>query len=201
MASATKKLDIINSMIATTGVAPLAASDTTHPSYLEADSILEEVLEDFGAKQLWFNTSKRTLQPDSVTGQIVLPSNTMDCAPTCITDNFVVRGRFLFDMTNNTDNIAKEVECYITVRVALNDMPPAALQYVRAEARLKFFVDQDGSDKKIRIYEQAVIRKSNDLESRNLRLQRNNYFLGLGYAQFATRRGARGNFIRNSNRS
>ena len=74
------RLDLINSMLATTGVAKLSAADSTHPSYIVADAVLSEVIEEFSSKELWFNTTIRTLAPNT-DKYVLVPTNALSCDP------------------------------------------------------------------------------------------------------------------------
>ena len=154
----TTRLDLINSMLATTGTARLAAADVTHPNYITADLILNDVVEEFSSKPLWFNTTYRTLTPNA-DGKIVVPSNALTCDPADASKDYAIRGQYLFDNGNYTFDIGEPVACVIVAELELTDMPPIAIQFVRAKARLMYYVDQDGSGNKLQMYAQNVVEK------------------------------------------
>lgn len=181
------KLNMINSMLKTTGTAALSAADTSHPSYVSAADTLDEVIEEFCSKPLWFNTSIRTLAAD-VDGRVVVPSNALSCDPTDGSLSYAIRGQYLFDLDNYTNIISCSVECYIRTELALEDMPPIALQFIRAQARLMYFVDQDGSGTKVKLYTQAFAIKERELERINMNHRDTNFFGGASYAWNRTRR-------------
>ena len=190
----TTRLDLINSMLATTGTARLAAADVTHPNYITADLILNDVVEEFSSKPLWFNTTYRTLTPNA-DGKIVVTSNALTCDPADASKDYAIRGQYLFDNGNYTFDIGEPVACVIVAELELTDMPPIAIQFVRAKARLMYYVDQDGSGNKLQMYAQNVVEKELELITLNMKNTDANFFAGKGYANFATRRASTANPI------
>jgi hypothetical protein len=190
------RLDLINSMLATTGTASLSAADETHPSYIIADRVLSEVVEEFSSRELWFNTSVRTLSPNPEKF-ILVPSNALSCDPTDASKKYAVRGQYLFDLGNYTFEINESVACTIVTQLDLEFMPPIAIQFVRAHARLQYFIDQEGSGPKLDMYRQKTFQKDAELISLNMKHTDTNFFNGSAYAHFSTRRsGSRINFNR-----
>jgi hypothetical protein len=183
----TTRIRLINSMLATTGTAPLSASDTMHPSYKAANAILEDVLEEFSSQELWFNTSIRVLTKDN-DGRVLVPANTMTCDPTDGNKNYSIRGQFLFDNNNSTDVINQDVECIIISKLDIEELPPAAYQYLRAQARYEYYVDQDGSGTKLQTYREMVAKKYSDLITMNMKMQDTNFFNSPAYINFLIRR-------------
>lgn len=185
----TKRLDLINSMLSTTGTAKLTAEDDNHPNYIAANDILEEEIEDMSSMELWFNTSIRTLSVNG-DGKVPVPSNAIAVDPVDIQKDYVVRGQYLFDMGDYTDVIEEDVECRITYEVDLEDWPVDALKYLRASTRFLYFLDQDGSASKLQVYAQVLQKQEIRLAATNMKHSDANFFLGRGYAQFARRRGS-----------
>ncbi|MDG1314169.1 MAG: hypothetical protein P8P29_01425 [Flavobacteriaceae bacterium] len=183
------RLDLINSMLATTGTAKLSAEDTSHPNYVTADDILSNVLEEFASRPLWFNTTRRTLAANS-DGKVVVPSNALSCDPVDTALDYAIRGQYLFDLSNYTDVINAPVDVEIVAELSLEDMPPIARQFVRAAARLQYYVDQDGSGTKVQVYAQVLANKEQELVLLNMKHTDANFFRGKAYASFATRRTA-----------
>ena len=185
----TIRLDLINSMLATTGTAKLSAADETHPSYIIADAVLSEVIEEFSSRELWFNTAVRTLTPN-VDNRVVVPSNALSCDPVDARLDYAVRGQYLFDLGNYSFDITDAVKCVIVTEMVLEDMPPIALQFIRAHARLQYYVDQEGSGPKMQAYQQKAYSKDSELITINMKHTDSNYFKGQAYADFSTRRPA-----------
>lgn len=180
-------ISVINSMLATTGTARLSQQDDTHPEYIRAEDVLNDVLEEFGSTALWFNTAIRTLRAAS-DGTVVVPSDATSCDPTDSSKNYVIRGQRLFDLENNTDVISEDVECLIVYRTELSDMPPAAVQYVRAAARARYFMDVDGDANKAQGYIREAEGKLQNLMSDSLARADINFFTSPAGLSFYTRR-------------
>ena len=183
------RLDLINSMLATTGTAKLSAADETHPSYIIADAVLSEVIEEFSSRELWFNTAIRTLTPNT-SNYIVVPNNALSCDPIDARLDYAIRGQYLFDLSNYTFEISDPVQCVIVAELSLEDMPPIAIQFIRAHARLQYYVDQDGTGTKVQMYQQKAAQKDMALVTLNMKHTDSNYFKGQAYADFSTRRPA-----------
>ncbi len=183
------RLDLINSMLATTGTAKLSAADSTHPSYVIADAVLSEVIEEFSSRELWFNTAIRSLAPN-VDNRVVVPGNALSCDPVDASLDYAVRGQYLFDLGNYTFDITAAVKCVIVTEMTLEDMPPIAIQFIRAHARLQYYVDQEGSGPKMQAYQQKTFQKDSELITLNMKHTDANFFNGKAYASFSTRRSA-----------
>jgi len=176
-------------MLATTGTAKLTAEDDQHPNYITADDILSEVIEDFSALDLWFNVSTRDLAPN-VDNKVVVPSNALTVNPTDPSKNYVIREGFLFDMDTYSFTITDTVECRITYELTVAEMPPVAIQFLRADARFRYFVNQDGASAKVQVYSQDLERKYNQLIITHMKNSDANFFSSQAYANFAVRRAA-----------
>ena len=185
----TQKIEVINSMLSTTGTVQLSAADSTHPEYIRADNILNAMLEEFCSEQMWFNTFTRTFSAD-VDGRVVVPSDILWVRTTDRSLNYAIRGQYLFDNEGYTDIIGVDAEVeVVTIRnTPLEEMPPAAVQYIRALARHEYFVDRDGDALKSRMYADKLAKQSIKLAELNTKLQNLNFFDGPAAAGFYTRR-------------
>jgi hypothetical protein len=181
-------------MLATTGTAKLTAADEQHPDYITASDILDDILEELQSRALWFNTSTRVLK-QSVDGKVVVPSSALSCDPVDASQEFAIRGQYLYDVGNNTFLINCDVTCRIVSELALEDMPPIAVQFVRAAARFQYFIDQDGDAQKLSVYGEIFRSKEMDLVATNMKHQDVNFFAGSSYMNFSTRRDASSNPI------
>ena len=181
------RLSIVNSMLRTIGTAKLSASDTEHPDYIVANDVLEEVLEDFASLPLWFNTSQRILSQDT-DGRIPIPNNTIAIDPVLGALNYVARDRYLFDVNKRTNIIGADVECFIQAKVDLIDMPTEAIKFIRAQARAKFYLDEDGGERKVREYNGAAYSAQMELFTVNLSRMDINFFSGRAGRSFFTAR-------------
>jgi hypothetical protein len=180
------KLSLINSMLRTLGSAPLAGADTSHPDYITANAVLEEVIEDFSSKPLWFNNSIETLSQDN-DGRVPVPTNAVAVDPTD-GSNLAVAGNFLYNVDKRTDIIGKDVECYVHREIELELMPREALKFIRAACRFKFYADEDGGVQKLQVYAQAAQLSELELNSVNIaRMDMNFFASGSGRTFFIPR--------------
>jgi hypothetical protein len=187
----TTRIRLINAMLATTGTAALSASDSRHPSYIKANNILEDVLEEFSTMSLWFNTSITTLLPNT-DGRVLVPANTLTCDPVDGQNNYAIRGQYLFDTDNNTSIINKEVQCILVTQLDLSDLPPTAYQFIRAKARYEYFLDADGGQRKLDNYRALAEAKEYALINMNIKMQDTNWFSSPAYTAFINRRTGKG---------
>lgn len=181
------RLGIINSMLRTTGTAPLSGEDTSHPDYLTANAVLDEIIEEISSKPLWFNTSIRTLSP-ATDGRIGVPSNAISCDPVNGDYNLVVRDRFLFDVDARTYVISVPIRCYIQAELDLADMPPEVIKFLRAEARYRYYLDGDGGTTKLSSYSQKAYNAAIELDAVNIARMDINFFKSRAARQFFTAR-------------
>ena len=173
--SANIKLSIINSMLRTIGTAPLAGEDTRHPDYINAEAVLNEVLEEFSSKALWFNTAIRTLTQD-VNGRIAIPNNTIVIDPIDGQINLSARDRYLWNNDDNTDVIGLDIECLMTFEVEYQNMPIEAIKFLRAEARRRFYLDEDGGGLKLQVYQADADKAKMKLDAVNIARQDLNFY-------------------------
>ncbi len=186
-----RRLRLINSMLATSGTARLSAQDTRHPSYLKANDLLEDIIEEFSTREWWFNTSIRILQPNEH-GRVLVPAHSTTCDPTNSALKYTVRNQYLFDTQAYTDIISNPVECIIIAELDIETMPVKAYQYIRACARYQYALDADVSARKIAAYDQDMRTKDMYLIAENMKQQDTNFFTSPAYVFFRARRYGRG---------
>lgn len=146
------RLQIINSMLKTTGLGVLAAEDIQHPSYAEASFKLDEVNKRVQGQGWWFNRYEVKLKSDQKE-EIIVPQTALS-ARVLGTDRYVFRGNRLFDTYTQEYKIKETVTAEITYLIELEDLPPTAAEYIRAESRYEYFLDEDGDTVKIEAYAQ-----------------------------------------------
>jgi len=151
------KLDVINAMLATKGIARLSASDTSHPSYVSANAKFEEVDTDMQGKGWWFNTRQTTLLQDT-SGEVFYPENAMHVDPVDIDDEFVMQGELLklYDQTEETFVISKDVKVNLVTQEPFERTPPPVREYIKARCKYEWFLDGDGDPLKVKEYKDAV---------------------------------------------
>jgi hypothetical protein len=180
------RISLINSMLRTIGTSPLSGEDTEHPDYITANDVLAEVIEDVSSMPLWFNNSMAVLLQDN-DGRLVVPNNAISCDPVDGA-NLVVRDRYLFDVDKRTNVISRDVQCYIHYEVDLADMPREAIKFIRAAARYKFYLDEDGGAQKLRTYAANAYEAQVKLDAVNIARMDINFFHSRAAQTFFTRR-------------
>jgi len=145
------RLDIINSMISSTGARPLTAEQNRHPLYMKAEQLLERVQLSVQSFGLWFNTECRVIQPQT-SGEIIVPSGCIKADPSDRHHNLTLRGHRMYDLNTGSFNIGVPVRLRMLFTIPLEEMPLAAQEYIRARAVYEFYLDEDGGDPKLSNY-------------------------------------------------
>lgn len=178
------ELSVINSMIRTTGAARLSGADKNHPDYQTAKPILDEVLQDVQSMALWYNTSETTLYPNSA-GEVLVPNDTLSCDPIDGKQDYVVRDRKLYDLSTGTFTIGAPVKCILTRQIEISDLPPSVLKLVRCKARLDYYAEEDGGDRKMRQYANDLSLAYAQVISENIVKADANFFAGKSLPKLA----------------
>lgn len=142
------ELDIINSMLAQVGEAPVTSAESLHPSVVSAKNVLKNVNAAEQGKGWYFNTERNRVLLPNTTGEILIPTGTLVLDSEDADDKLIMRGRVLYDNKNFTTIINRPVKVMRIVRVDYEDLPPTAAEYIRAQAAYKFFVEEDGEGNK-----------------------------------------------------
>jgi hypothetical protein len=182
-------LKIINEMVASTGTAPLTASDTSHPFYVKANNKLETVNREVQSQGWWFNKARRKLL-QNIDGEVVIPTNTLHCDPVDRNLKYVIRGTRLYDLNNATFMLDRDVEVWFVDLVEIADLPPSAGEYIRAKAVYDFYLNEDGNALKVGEYKSAMLSAWVSFKGEHLKNADVNWFDGTSIAQ--QRRGTRG---------
>lgn len=180
------ELDIVNSMLAATGIKAVTAGNTDHPAYVKAKTKLDNIISDVLDLGYWFNTSVVTLQPNT-DGEIVLPQGTISVDPVDRCNNFVQRGRRLYNADKRTYTFTEDVECTLVETLEIEEMPPTAVTYIKEYARFEFYLDEDGTDPKLSNYRNNKATAWTKLYREHIRRRQTNYFDGPNMANFLDR--------------
>ena len=185
------ELEILNSMLAASGTAPVTSPDSTHPTYIKAKAKLNEVMTSVQKLGLWFNTSVRTLSANAA-GEVVLPGDCINCDSTDINRNYVKRGSRVFDMNNHSFTIGESVELKLVYRLPLEDIPESARDFIKDKAKYEFYLDEDGTEPKLSRYAQSAQISWIECYREHLRCRDTNYFKGNNAVRYMKR--GRGGF-------
>jgi len=170
------RLQIINIMLASTGVSALTDQDTQHPDYLVADAKLDEVINATLKLGFWFNTYFTTLTPEP-SGEVLIPANTLSIDPVDRSVPLVQRGKTsLFNTSTRDRTYDQPVVVKVIEELAFDDLPPSALDYIRAKAKYSFYLDDEGMDPKLSNYRAEVNDAWSIMYRDNIRNLDVNYF-------------------------
>ena len=169
------RLDIINEMIVSTGARPLTAEQTNHPLYMKAEQVLTRVQASVQALGLWFNTECRDI--DSQTnGELIVPQGCVKADPADRHVNLTLRGSKMYDLDKGTYEVSKTVRLKMIFQIALEEMPLAAQEYIRAKTVYDFYLNEDGGDPKLGNYRNERDRGWQILYREHLRSKQVNVF-------------------------
>ena len=170
------KLDIINAMLATIGLASVAEMDTQHPAYAKASTTFDRVNKTFQSKPYWFNTSVVTLKHNPTTGEIILPSRATYANPVDRSLTYTMQGNRLYDRQNRTYDIREPVTVDLREFIDVELMPPTAQIYLQCLARLAYYTDRGGSEPKLSVYMRELQEAQVDFRKECLRNADPNWF-------------------------
>jgi len=179
------ELNIINEMLSSTGLSPLTATDTRHPSYVKAVGKLNIVSGDVQNLGYWFNTTYTTLNLNE-NGEIYVPTGTLSI-DTVSNVNITKRGQRLYNLDDRSFNFTCPLKVKVVTQLDFEDMPDTVKQYIRHKARYEFYLDSDGTEPKLSHYRNAVNEAWTKLYRENLRNRDTNYFDGPNAANMLAR--------------
>lgn len=145
----TERLDIINSMLAVNGEAPVSDPGSNDPAAIQASNLLTRVDRKVQSRGWYFNTENFTLSPNT-DGEVVVPQNALSVDPVDTTSQYVKRGTRLYDRKNNTYNIGEDVKCKVILLLDISEIPEPAASYIEAKAVREHYRNEDGDTQKVR---------------------------------------------------
>lgn len=189
------ELDIINSMVATTGTRPFVAAPTQrHPTYSKAEQLLTDITLAVHSLGLWYNTEVRTIQ-QQVNGEIIVPTGCIKADPINRRCNLTLRAGKMYDLDTGTFEIGEDTELKMFFALDLDDTPLEAKVYIRARAMYEFYLDANGTDPKLSNYRSNRDMAFTRLWREHLRNRQTNIFDNNANTVAKLRRGNRfGNY-------
>lgn len=145
------ELDVINEMLSVLGEAPLNEIDEEHPLVPAAKRILRIATYRIQSESWWFNRELVTLHPDPTTGEVLTPADSIRADPQDRTWDLIQRGRRLYDTTNATYEIGKDVPVVLIRLIPFTDLPPTAQQVISLAAQVEFNKAHDADETKLRL--------------------------------------------------
>jgi|DEB0MinimDraft_4_1074332.scaffolds.fasta_scaffold16746_2 hypothetical protein len=139
----TTKLDAVNQMLSYIGSSAVNTIDNDNPEIYSAVSILDEVTRSVLSEGWDFNSEQKyPFNPDSVTGEISIPSNLLYFEANLEehTNDYqlVVRDGKMYDKKDHTYVFTEQVKCDVVWSTEFEDLPQAFKEYVTARAGRNF---------------------------------------------------------------
>ena len=132
------ELDAINQMLSAIGSDPVTTlDDSTDVDVINAHRILLDVSRHVQRQGWNFNKTKRTYTPDANTHRIMW-DDTIITLKSQDNNVYVKRGKYLFNMTEDTYNFKEPVEVEVIYGVDFDDLPDCFKAYVTAKAAIDF---------------------------------------------------------------
>jgi hypothetical protein len=133
------ELDAVNQILSSVGQAPVTTLDLQNPEVAIVLNTLREVNKQVQAEGWIFNTERDyTLRPDSVTKEILYPTNALAIDTDLTSSNsdydVVRRSGKLYDRMHHTFTFEKDLKVNITWLFDFTDVPAAIQQYITARA-------------------------------------------------------------------
>lgn len=163
------ELSMLNAMLRAVGIAPVASSDSTHPTFLEAKEVLQRADIRMQTPGLWFNTASRELHPNTL-GEIVLPAGTLHAdAVDAKWRTLVVNTGRMFDIATSSFVIGEPVTLTLIRLVDFVELPPEAALALEANAVFRFYSEKGGGEPRLSDYRRAAAQATAELAAANLR--------------------------------
>lgn len=152
-------LDILNSCLRAVGERPVTEYNSNHPTALSARQTVEDTNQDFQSRGWWFNKEYKLKLMPLNTGEVRLPSETLEVTPTGEHRHLVRRDNKLYDPVKHTFNIGVPVTVNLTILIPVEDLPSSAFNYVKALSRYHFAVEEEVEEGRIQRYDREVLLK------------------------------------------
>ena len=133
------ELDAVNQILSSVGQAPVTTLDLQNPEVAIVLNTLREVNKQVQAEGWIFNTEREyTLSPDSVTKEILYPTNALaidtDVTGANASLDTVRRNGKLYDRMHHTFQFTKDLKVNVVWLFDFTDVPSAIQQYITARA-------------------------------------------------------------------
>ena len=133
------ELDAVNQILSSVGQAPVTTLDLQNPEVAIVLNTLREVNKQVQAEGWIFNTEREyTLSPDSVTKEILYPTNALaidaDVTGANASLDTVRRNGKLYDRMHHTFEFTKDLKVNVVWLFDFTDVPTAIQQYITARA-------------------------------------------------------------------
>ena len=146
----TTQLEVLNHVLSVVGEDPVSSADSYHPTAQTATNTIKRVSKQFQTRGWWFNKDLALTLSPNISGEVIVPSNTLKVDPVDTTSNLVWRGTRLYDPVNHTFIISAPVVVNIIVQLDIEELPEVAAALLMHKAAYDFYVNDDGDEIKAR---------------------------------------------------
>ena len=179
------ELEAVNEILASIGESPLnTLENLTDIDGINAYRILKNINRQFQSRGWSFNRNESyVLNPDSDTNKILWLDTLLFIKDSNGT-KYVKKGKYLYDLTNQTDTFKAPVTVEVILLTEFEDMPDAARSYIVAKASTEFsmkYLGDDGLLQGLRAREQEAWSYFNEyeLDNNNYNMLENTYISGV----------------------
>lgn len=191
------RLDAINFIIGSIGLAPVDSEDVYNLDVAQAGQVLDNVSRTFQTnkgKGLWFNRERNwKFTPDPVTGQITVPSNALSVYRFDQYNRQVkiaTRGRALYDTQEHGFDMRKLADSEGYLRLLLitqldyEDLPQTAKDAIATQAAFKFAANNEMEVNRLKVLQQEAQEAAWALQAEDTTQTKSNAFNKPALRQF-----------------
>lgn len=150
-------LDVVNACLGSMGEAPQSALISENPYAVAAKKLLERMNTDKQAPGFWFNREILRIDADPETGELRLPTDTLDVRVSDPHGYLVKRGQRLYNPLEGTYDVGATVTVQLIREIPFADLDPIPQEYIAYHVVSKFQKDYDADQAKVK-------QTDNDLE-------------------------------------
>lgn len=134
----TTELKAVNYMLSVLGEQPVASLPSDYYMATLAQAKLAEVSRAVQARGLQCNTETDVVMSPGVDNKIAVPSNALHVDGVSPTVNITVRGGYLYDVDNHTDQFTQSIDVDIVYLLDFENLPEVIRQYITIKAGREF---------------------------------------------------------------
>jgi hypothetical protein len=163
------ELEAVNVGLAAAGATPITTFENNQPDVLSMRALLISNSKELQARGWWFNREYTiSLAPDAQ-GRVIVPQNALSVDSVDPSDNFTVRGAFLYDRDNATTVISRSIVIDSITFLVWEELPFIAQNAIQYQAALDFVGGDDGDADEVIRLEAKFNKAFAELKRHNLR--------------------------------
>lgn len=164
----TTNLEILNACLGAVNEAPVTTYSSNHPTALAARALIDGHIQELNTRGWWFNTEYGMVLSQDTSGEVVVPSDTLEVYTHNPYTHLLKRGSRLYDPTEHTYTIGADITVDIILNLPVEDMPAIAGQFLMKKSAYTFYVDDDGDEGKATRLEREMAQVWQQLQSKEL---------------------------------